>query len=70
MENMPINRCGKNGKHANKSSWEKWKTCQQIVVQEKRKKLAKKSSLKKKERKGKSLISEKNEYVLLISSLI
>jgi len=56
---------GKSGKHANMSSWEKvenmpisrrgkkWKTCQEVDVQEKRKKFDKKLSLKKKEGKEK-----------------
>jgi hypothetical protein len=48
---VPRNTRRKNGKHAKKSSEKKWKTCQKVLVQEKRKKLAKKSSLKKKERK-------------------
>ena len=58
-------RCrGKSGKLTVKSSWKKWKTDRKVVVQEKRKKLAKKLSLKKKEGKdkkkeGKSLISGK-----------
>ena len=53
VEYMQRRRRGKSGIHAMKSSWKKWNTCNEVVAQEKRKKLFKKSLLKKKERKEK-----------------